>query len=88
MQAAYKAAGIDLPRISFQQANSGRRTDFAGLRAGDLVAWDNSSRNAGADHIAIYLGNNQIIEAPRPGKTVRVRNLGKNEGAWGVKMGW
>lgn len=52
------------------------------------MAWDNSSRNAGADHIAIYLGNNQIIEAPRPGKTVRVRNLGKNEGAWGVKMGW
>jgi cell wall-associated NlpC family hydrolase len=51
-----KAFGIDLPRVSYQQANSGRRVGLSALQPGDLVAWDNSSRNNGADHIAIYLG--------------------------------
>lgn len=80
-------AGKRLPRISYQQANAGKRVPLNQLRPGDLVAWDNSPRNAGADHIAIYLGNGQIIEAPRPGLSVRVRSLGKNEGAWGVSLG-
>ena len=39
---------------------------------GDLIAWDNSSRNVGADHIAIYIGNGKMIEAPRPGGHVQV----------------
>lgn len=88
VQAAYKAAGIDLPRISFQQAEAGTRVSLKDLRPGDLVAWDNSPRNPGADHIAIYLGNGQIIEAAHPGTKVRIRHLGSNEGAWGVQMGW
>lgn len=80
-------AGKNMPRISYQQANAGKRVGLNKLRPGDLVAWDNSSRNNGADHIAIYIGNGQIIEAPRPGLSVRVRSLGKNEGAWGVSLG-
>lgn len=80
-------AGKQLPRISYQQANAGKRVGLNQLRPGDLVAWDNSSRNNGADHIAIYLGNGQIIEAPRPGLSVRIRKLGGNEGAWGVSLG-
>lgn len=86
IQYVYSQLGFELPRVSFQQANFGKRTGLKGLRPGDLVAWDNSSRNAGADHIAIYIGNNQIIEAPRPGMGVRVRDLGRDEGAWGVKL--
>jgi cell wall-associated NlpC family hydrolase len=87
VQAAFAAAGIDLPRISYQQANSGQRVGLKGLMPGDLVAWDNSSRNNGADHIAIYLGNGQILEAPRPGLSVRIRSIGKGlEGGWGVHL--
>ena len=84
---AYAHAGKHLPRVSYQQANSGRRVKLSALRPGDLVAWDNSSRNNGADHIAIYAGNGYIIEAARPGTNVRRRKLGHNEGAWGVRMG-
>ena len=87
VQAAYKAAGIDLPRISYQQANAGRKIGIRQLQAGDLVAWDNSPRNPGADHIAIYVGNGEIIEAAHPGTRVRIRRLGRNEGAWGVRIG-
>lgn len=87
IQYVYGQLGKSMPRISYQQANSGKRVGLNQLRAGDLVAWDNSSRNNGADHIAIYIGHGQIIEAPRPGLSVRIRTLGSNEGAWGVSLG-
>ena len=86
IQYVFQEMGIGLPRVSFQQARSGQRVALNALEPGDLVAWDNSSRNNGADHIALYVGNGQIIEAPRPGLTVRVRSLGRDEGAWGVRM--
>lgn len=86
VQMAYKAAGIDLPRVSYQQAEAGQQVSLKGLKPGDLVFWDNSSRNNGADHVAIYLGGGQIIEAARPGTNVRVRKLGRSEGAWGVRV--
>lgn len=86
VQLAYKAAGISLPRVSYQQAGSGKRVSIGDLKPGDLVAWDNSTRNNGADHIAIYIGGGQIVEAPRPGTSVRVRKIGNNEGAWGVRI--
>lgn len=80
------SAGRRLPRVSFQQANSGRRVPLGKLRPGDLVAWDNSRRNDGADHIAIFIGNGWIVEAPRRGVPTRRRRLGANEGAWGVAL--
>lgn len=87
IQAVFAKAGIELPRISYQQANLGKRVGYKGLRPGDLVGWDNSSRNNGADHVAIYLGNGMIIEAPRPGLSVRIRQIGKDlEGGWGVSL--
>jgi cell wall-associated NlpC family hydrolase len=86
VQYVYKHAGVGLPRVSSQQASSGQRISLSQLKKGDLVAWDNSTRNKGADHIAIYLGNGRIAEAPRPGVALRVRNLGSNEGAWGVRV--
>lgn len=86
IQQAFARAGLDLPRVSYQQANFGQRVGLKALQPGDLVAWDNSSRNNGADHIAIYLGGGMIIEAPRPGLSVRIRKLGSNEGAWGVHL--
>ena len=86
IQYVYGKLGYELPRISYQQASFGKRVGLNKLRAGDLVAWDNSSRNNGADHIAIYIGDGRIIESPRSGLSVRIRNLGESEGAWGVKL--
>lgn len=86
VQQAFAAAGISIPRVSYQQANFGARVALDALRPGDLVAWDNSSRNNGADHIAIYIGGGQIIEAARPGTAVRIRSVGPDEGAWGVRI--
>jgi cell wall-associated NlpC family hydrolase len=69
----YEKFGIDLPRVSYQQAEAGRPVaSMAEAQPGDLLAWDNSSRNNGVDHIAIYAGNGQMIEAPRTGLDVRL----------------
>lgn len=86
VQWAYKSMGVALPRVSSAQANSGRKVPLSALRPGDLVAWDNSSRNQGADHIAIYIGNGQILEAPRRGSQISVRQLGRERNAWGVQI--
>jgi cell wall-associated NlpC family hydrolase len=89
VQWVFKQIGVNLPRISAQQAQAGKRVGVDQLQPGDLVGWDNSARNSGADHIAIYLGNGQIIEAPRPGLGVRVRTLDDHEGdMWGVAMNY
>lgn len=86
VQQVYKQLGVNLPRLSSQQARAGQHVSLSALQPGDLVAWDNSSRNDGADHIAIYIGNGQIIEAPKPGYGVRIRSLGNDKDAWGVHL--
>jgi len=80
--------GVEAPRVSFQQAQMGKRVGLNQLQAGDLVAWDNSSRNNGADHIALYIGGGQIMEFYRTGKPSRIRKVSANEGAWGVKINY
>jgi hypothetical protein len=73
VQLVYKNLGIDLPRVSYQQAAAGRPVaSMAEAQPGDLIAWDNSSRNNGVDHIAIYIGGGKMIEAPRTGLNVRI----------------
>lgn len=76
VQHAYAQHGIDLPRVSSDQARAGTPVaSLAEARPGDLVAWDSSSRNVGADHIAIYLGDGMILEAPRTGLDIRVISI-------------
>ncbi|GAA3531193.1 transglycosylase SLT domain-containing protein [Nocardioides daeguensis] len=73
VQVVYKNLGYDLPRVSNQQARVGTPVaSLAQAQPGDLLAWDNSSRNNGVDHIAIYIGGGKMIEAPRTGLDIRV----------------
>lgn len=79
IQYVYRQFGVNLPRVSFQQAAAGPAVSAKEAKSGDLVWWDNSPRNNGADHIAIYLGNGQILEAARAGTNVRIRSLSESE---------
>lgn len=91
MQWIFGRYGIDLPRLSAQQAVYGQRVDVNKASAGDLIAWNNGTRNGGpeAEHIALYLGDGYIFEAPRPGVASRIRKLGPNEGdVWGVHLSY
>lgn len=73
VQQSFRTIGIELPRLSADQARSGEPVaSMDQAQPGDLIAWDNSSRNNGADHIAIYLGDGKMIESPYTGARVRI----------------
>ena len=86
IQWAYKSMGVSIPRVSNDQARYGKKVPLSAMRPGDLMAWDNSSRNSGADHIAIYIGNGKVLEAARAGTPIRVSKLYDTSRAWGVQI--
>ncbi len=69
MQQAYKHAGITLSRVSQTQVNDGKPAS-GDLRPGDLIFSRGSA--AAPEHVAMYLGEGLVIEAPRTGKPVRI----------------
>ena len=76
-QLVFGNLGIDLPRVSSQQATAGRPVaSIADARPGDLVFFDHSSSRAGIDHVGIYIGNGKMIAAPQPGESVKVQDVG------------
>ncbi|WP_406342951.1 NlpC/P60 family protein [Streptomyces sp. NBC_00648] len=69
-QAAWKAAGVDLPRTTWDQVKTGTRVATAELRPGDLVFfYDDIS------HVGMYIGNGMMIHAPKPGAYVREESI-------------
>ncbi|MEV6676059.1 NlpC/P60 family protein [Streptomyces erythrochromogenes] len=66
-QAAWRSAGVALPRTTYTQINAGRRVSRDQLAPGDLVFF-----YSGITHVGLYVGNGQMIHAPRPGSTVRL----------------
>ncbi|GGN87057.1 hypothetical protein GCM10010112_69270 [Actinoplanes lobatus] len=70
MQAAYANAGVGIPRTSSEQYNRSRRISRAELQPGDLVFY-----YSGISHVAMYVGNNQIIEALKTGTVVRYDSI-------------
>jgi peptidoglycan DL-endopeptidase CwlO len=68
---AYRSVGIThLPRSSSAMYGATTRISRADLRPGDLVFYYSP-----VSHVAIYIGNGQVVEAPNSGATVRVRAL-------------
>lgn len=63
VQQVYKQVGINLPRTSQQQSAQLKVIPLSQAKPGDLVFWGGQGS---AYHIAIYVGNNQIIEEPNP----------------------
>lgn len=69
-QAAWKAAGVDLPRTTWDQVEVGTRVATADLKPGDLVFfYDDIS------HVGIYKGDGMMIHAPKPGANVREESI-------------
>jgi cell wall-associated NlpC family hydrolase len=66
-QAAWKAAGVSLPRTTYTQINAGTRVSESELRPGDLVFF-----YSGISHVGIYIGHGEMIHAPHPGAPVQV----------------
>ncbi|MEL3949553.1 C40 family peptidase [Streptomyces sp. LNU-CPARS28] len=69
-QAAWKTAGISLPRTTWDQVKVGTTVPTSQAKPGDLVFfYDDIS------HVGIYIGDGKMIHAPKPGANVRVESI-------------
>lgn len=66
-QAAYRSAGVGLPRTTYAQIAAGERIPRSQLQPGDLVFF-----YRGISHVGLYVGNGQMIHAPNPSAPVRL----------------
>jgi cell wall-associated NlpC family hydrolase len=69
-QAAWKAAGVSLPRTTWDQVNAGTTVSLSAAQPGDLVFFYED-----LSHVGIYIGNGMMIHAPKPGAYVREESI-------------
>ncbi|WP_345189163.1 C40 family peptidase [Streptomyces lavendulae] len=70
---AWEHAGRSIPRTSQEQWARLPRVPLDRLRPGDLVVYFPK-----ATHVALYIGDGKVIQAPRPGATVKVSPIAAN----------
>jgi cell wall-associated NlpC family hydrolase len=65
---AFAGVGIKLPHYSGAQYDLGRKIPSSQMRRGDVIFYG----PGGAQHVTLYLGNGQMLEAPYTGSTVKI----------------
>lgn len=84
VQWSFKQAGVSLPRVAQDQVSAGTRVSYSNARRGDLLYWADSGGYA--YHVAIYLGDGRMIDAPRSGDKVRERDVTSYNLAGAVRL--
>ncbi len=86
VQAAYKAAGITLPRVAQDQYDATAKLGPGDpLQPGDLIFFGGGPTDV--THVGIYIGNGQMVDAPHTGADVRVEPTPTTPGAaWGDEV--
>ncbi len=69
---AFAGVGIRLPHYSGYQATAGRRVPLSQMAPGDMLFWASGGR---IHHVALYIGNGQMVEAPYSGARVRIASV-------------
>jgi peptidoglycan DL-endopeptidase CwlO len=77
MQYVYRHFGINLPRVSADQANAGIYVPREQLQPGDLVFFKKAGR--AVHHVGMYVGNNSYIHAPQTGDVVKISVLNRSD---------
>ena len=73
VQWAFAQAGISMPRVAADQARAGLAVPVSQLQPGDLLFYHTDPTDPGyISHVAIYLGNGWMIQAPQPRMDVQV----------------
>jgi cell wall-associated NlpC family hydrolase len=66
-------AGVVMPRVAADQARTGPLLKLSDLRPGDLLFYHTDpTAPSYISHVAIYIGNGQMLQAPEPGLTAEV----------------
>ncbi|MCK1816126.1 NlpC/P60 family protein [Streptomyces sp. XM4011] len=69
-QAAWREAGVQIPRVTWDQVNIGTKVAKSDLQPGDLVFFYSD-----ISHVGLYIGGGQMIHAPKPGDVVKVESI-------------
>ncbi len=67
----YKNYGVSLPHSSKAQANCGTRVDLSEVQPGDLIFYGGKNIH----HVAMYIGNGQIVHAQSAKTGIRVSSM-------------
>jgi cell wall-associated NlpC family hydrolase len=74
VQSIYKHFGVSLPRTASAQASAGRYVSWGDLQPGDLVFYSGNGGKS-VTHVAIYIGNSQIIHASTPSGGIKTSSV-------------
>lgn len=91
-QWVYRDVGINIPRVSRDQAKVGEYVSYENLQRGDMVFFDTKKRRTGiVSHVGIYLGLGNFIHASSLGKKVVIYNFNekkfyKKRFLWGRRL--
>ncbi|MBM6817739.1 MULTISPECIES: SH3 domain-containing protein [Clostridia] len=69
MQWGFSKANISIGRTTYDQIKSGVEVSLDSVQPGDLLFYSNLG------HVGMYIGNDQWIESPNSGKTIRITNV-------------
>ncbi|AGP30778.1 resuscitation-promoting factor interacting protein [Corynebacterium terpenotabidum Y-11] len=71
MMYAFYAVGIELAHYSGYQYTSGTQVPVSEARRGDMLFWGSN----GISHVALYLGDGTMLEAPQSGDVVKISDV-------------
>jgi cell wall-associated NlpC family hydrolase len=73
VQWSFAQAGIVMPRVAADQARTGPSVPVKDLQPGDLLFYHTDPTAPDyISHVAIYLGNGRMLQAPQPGEFVEI----------------
>ena len=75
VQQVYQHFGLSVPRTTYQQVGQGKAVGMDKLQAGDMVFFDTNPNVKGPDHVGLYIGGGKMIEAPKPGESVKITDI-------------
>ncbi len=79
----FKKYGVSLPHSSVAQGNCGTTISVSEAQPGDLIFYGNGKR---INHVAIYIGNGQVIHASSPKTGIRISNVSYRSPIKAVKI--
>lgn len=68
---SFAAVGLDIGHYTGYQYNQGRKVPISEIKRGDMLFWGPNAEY----HVAIYLGDGKMIEAPQSGDVVKISDV-------------